>query len=76
MSKNNNPEIDLMILDSLEEGEYKPVMQIAKELQLEEDYIVEVLQGLINDQELAVEQKGDMYRIAPEEDDYLEVDDE
>ncbi len=76
MSKNNNPEIDLMILDSLEEGEYKPVMQIAKELQLEEDYIVEVLQGLINDQELAVEQKGDMYRIASEEDDYLEVDDE
>ena len=76
MSKDSNPEIELMIIDSLD-TEFKQAGLIAEELQLEESYIIEILQALISQQQLAIDQKGTAYRLVSEDDDdYIELDDE
>jgi len=71
----DNPEIDLMIIDSLD-FEYKQVSVIASELQLEEDVVVEILQNLINEQDFAIDKKDTQYRIVDEDDEYLELEDD
>ena len=71
----NNPEIDLMIVDSLD-FEYKQASVIANELQLDEDVVVEILQNLIDKQDFAIDKKGLQYRIATEDDEYLELEDD
>ena len=69
-----NPEIDLMILESLE-FDYKSACDIANELQLQEDLVIQVLTDLIDNQEIAIDRKGTLYRM-PQMDDDLEFEDE
>jgi len=70
----NNPEIDLMIIDSLD-YEYRSASDIANELEIDETQVVSVLQDLIDNQNFAIDKKGTAYRIVID-DDYLEFDDE
>ena len=63
----NNPEIDLLIIESLG-FEFKGVSDIADELQIEESIVSKVLTELF-DQGLAIEKKGALYRIFEEEED-------
>ena len=70
----NNPEIDLMIIDSLD-YEYRSASDIANELEIDETQVVSVLQDLIDNQNFAIDKKGTAYRIVVD-DDYLEFDDE
>lgn len=69
-----NPEIDLMILESLE-FDYKSAGDIANELRLEEKLVVQILTDLIDNQEIAIDRKGSLYRM-PQMDDDLEFEDE
>lgn len=69
-----NPEIDLMILESLE-FDYKSAGDIADELRLEEGLVVQILTDLIDNQEIAIDRKGSLYRM-PQMDDDLEFEDE
>ena len=69
-----NPEIDLMIIDSLD-FEYKSVGDIADELKLDEKTVAQVLDDLIINQEIAIDKKGMLYRM-PTMDDDLEFEDE
>lgn len=69
-----NPEIDLMILESLE-FDYKSAGDIANELRLEEGLVVQILTDLIDNQEIAIDRKGSLYRM-PQMDDDLEFEDE
>ena len=69
-----NPEIDLMIIDSLD-FEYKTTGDIAKELHLDEKLVEQVLDDLINNQEIAIDKKGSLYRM-PSMDDDLEFEDD
>jgi hypothetical protein len=70
-----NPEIDLMIIDSLD-FEYKSAADIASELQLSEEIVTQVLDDLIINQEIAIDRKGMLYRMPSMDDDDLEFDDE
>jgi len=70
----DNPEIDLMIIDSLD-IEYRQVSVIATELQLDEDVVVNVLQDLIDKQRFAIDKQGTQYRIV-EEEEYPELEDD
>ena len=71
----DNPEIDLMIVDSLD-FEYKQASVIANELQLEEDVVIKILQILIDEQDFAIAKKGTQYRIVIEDDEYIELEDD
>ena len=71
----DNAELDLLIMDSLDTS-FRPASEIAKELQLNEDTVVEVLHFLINEQGFAIDKKGTSYKIANEDDESLEFEDE
>lgn len=63
---NQNPEVDLLIIESLE-FEFKSVSDIAQEINVDADIISATLDELC-EQGMAIEKKGLSYRIAPEED--------
>ena len=65
---NTNLEIDLMVIDALG-FEYKTAGDIADELQLEEKTVTQVLDDLINNQDIAIDKKGLLYRMPLMDDD-------
>lgn len=67
MSNNmQNPEVDLLILESLEE-EFKPVSDIAAEANVSTEVAAGILNELL-EQGMAIEKQGLSYRLTPEED--------
>ncbi len=71
----DNAELDLLVMDSL--GiDFRTSFEIAKELQIDENIVIEVLHFLINEHEFAIDKKGTSYKIASEDDESLEFEDE
>jgi len=75
MLKKGNPELELMIIDSLE-PEPKTVETISKELNIDINVVTEVLDSLITEQELAIERRNTGYRLVSDDDDYIDFEDE
>lgn len=67
MSKGSqDPEIDLLIMESLE-LDFKSVAEISKETEIDPEDVLIILDELHN-QGMAIEKKGTLYRLASEED--------
>jgi predicted transcriptional regulator len=75
MLKKGSPELELMIIDSLE-PEPKTVEAISKELNIDISVVTEVLDSLITEQELAIERRNTGYRLVSDDDDYIDFEDE
>jgi len=61
-----DPEVDLLIIESLG-FEFKDAKEIAKEIEIDVDIVINTLNDL-SEQGMAIEKKGLLYRISPEED--------
>lgn len=68
-----NPEIDLLIIDSLD-FDFKSIADISIEVQIDEDDVKKILADLIK-QGIAIDKKGDLYRM-PQLGEDLEFEDE
>jgi len=63
--KQTNPELDLLIMESLD-TDFKPASAIAEEAHVEEDIVVQILDELTS-QGMAIEKKGTSYRVASDD---------
>ena len=72
-SKQNDSELELMVLDTLEPDTFKSMIQISKETGLDKEIVADILKSL--SEEMSIVCKGSLYRWSNDSDEIEDLDD-